>query len=153
MIARIGSIFANKWLRYGLIGLGSLTLAVLVFAAGFAAGRWSASSFGPFARVQQREFNFRSGHGAIGMIQTIDGQKITIQSRDGKLETILVNNDTKFDKNFQQISFSDLKLNDTIVVIGSPNDEGEINARLVGLVDPGTFRLPGKNFPQPTKSK
>lgn len=152
MIGRFESLFASKWLRYGLVAISGLIVLILVFGAGFAAGRWSASPFGQFVRTS-RDVTSRSGHGAIGMVQTIDGQKITIQSRDGKLETILVSDDTKFDKNFQKISFSDLKVNDQIVVIGSPNEDGEINARLIGLVDPSTFRLPVRNFPGPTRTK
>lgn len=155
MIERIRSFFASKWLRYSLIALSGLIAVAVVFGAGFAAGRWSASPFevfGLFTRTP-REFTIRSGHGAIGTIQSIEGQRITIQSRDGKLATIIVVNDTRFDKDFKQISFTDLKLNDTIVVIGSPNDSGEINARLIGLVNPSTFRFPPRNFPAPTRSK
>ncbi len=155
MIARFRSFFANKWLRRGLLALSGLFVLTLVFGAGFAAGRWSTSPFsaaGPIFRVT-RSIASKSGHGAIGMIQSIDGQKITIQTRDGKLETILVNDDTRFDKNFEKISFSDIKVSDQIVVIGSPNEEGEIKAKLIGLVDPSTFRFPGRNIPFPTKSK
>jgi hypothetical protein len=81
------------------------------------------------------------------------GQRITVQSRDGKFATILVNSDTKFDKNFDKILFADLKLNDQVIVIGSPNESGEINARLIGLIDPSTFRFPIRTVPLPTKSK
>ncbi len=153
MIERFRSFFTNKWLRFSLIGLSGLAVLVLVFGAGFAVGRWNASPFGFFGVSTRapREFTIRTGHGAIGMIQAIEGQRITIQSRDGKLATILVNNDTKFDKNLEKILFTDLKPNDQIIVIGSPNEDGEINARLIGLVDPSTFRFPFRTMPLPTK--
>ncbi len=153
MMERFRVFVANKWLRYGLIALGGLFVLTLVFGAGFVAGRWSASPFRALPLTARRDLTFKSGHGAIGMIRAIEGQKITIQSRDGKLETVLVSNDTQFDKNFKKISYSDLKINDPIVVIGSPNEDGEIDARLVGLIDPTTIRFPSRNFLSPGVSK
>lgn len=155
MIARFKTFFASQWLRISLTALSGLIAVAVVFGAGFFAGRWSASPlgfFGLFTRAP-REFTVRTGHGAIGTIQSIEGQRITIQSRDGKLATILVSSETRFDKNFEKIPFTDLKMNDQIVVIGSPNDSGEIKARLIGLVDLSKFRFPARTFPAPSKSK
>lgn len=155
MIARFTTYFASKWPRISLIALCGLIAVAVVFGAGFIAGRWSASPFGLFGVFTRapREFTVRTGHGAIGTIQSIEGQRITIQSRDGKLATILVSSETRFDKNFEKIPFSDLKMNDQIVVIGSPNDSDEIKARLIGLVDPSKFRFPVRTVPAPGKSK
>jgi uncharacterized protein DUF5666 len=152
MTARFKSFVASKWLRYTLIALSGLAVVVLVFGAGYVAGRLSVLPV-VFARGQPRDLGSRTGHGAIGVIESIDGQRITIQSRDGKLETILVNDDTRFDKNLQKISFTDLKLKDQIVVLGSPNDDGEINARLIGLIEPSNSRFFFGNFSPPVKPK
>jgi hypothetical protein len=149
---QIGVVLRSKWFHYGLIILASFFILALVFGAGFAVGKWTAPPFNAFRPVQ-RTNNFRSGHGAVGVIQSIQGQTITVQSRDGDLETVLVGNDTRFDENFEDISFGDLKVNDHIIVIGSPNSDGAINARLIGLVDPSSPRVPGRNFPSPTGSK
>ncbi len=155
MVAKFESLAKTKWLRYSLITLAGMLVLTLVFGAGFAAGRWSVSPLLLVGSLSQapRMVAFKTGHGAFGAIQTIEGQRITVQSRDGKLQTILVDNDTRFDKDFKQISFTDLKVNDQIVVIGSPNADGEINARLIGLVDPSTFRFPVRTLTSPRKSK
>ena len=127
------------WLKNVLVALGVALAIVLVFGAGFVVGRQSASPFRAFPNSAQARN--RSGHGAIGTIQSIEGQKITIQIRDGKTQVILVDENTRLEKKFQKASLADFKVNDQVVAIGSPNAEGEIHARLVGIVDP-SFRPP-----------
>ena len=135
-----GSIQIAHWLKTILVALGILCAFVVVFGAGFWLGRTSETSFSsvaPYARNPTR-----SGHGATGIIQEISDQKIVLRTRDGATQVILVNGETRFDKGFKQVSQSDLKVNDRIIVLGSPNAQGEIVARLVGLVDSDSPRLP-----------
>jgi hypothetical protein len=64
MMGRFGSPAASKWLRYGLVALSGLTILALVFGAGFAFGRMSASPLGPFSVMTRRgDIPFKSGHG------------------------------------------------------------------------------------------
>ncbi len=135
------SVSANKsrWLKSGLIALGAILVLAFVFGAGFYAGRASAFPLGAFPNLPRG--GNRSGHGAIGAIQSIDGPKITIKMRDGKTQIILVDSDTRLEKNFLKVGLADFKVSDQIIVIGSPNSDGEIKARLVGIVDP-SFRPP-----------
>lgn len=127
------------WLRTVLVALGVALFIVLIFGAGFYVGRQSAIGFRP--GINSVQVRSRGGHGAIGMIQSIEGQKIIIQSRDGKTQVIRVDENTRLEKKFQKASLADFKINEQVVAIGSPNSEGEIQARLVGVVDQ-PFRPP-----------
>lgn len=142
------SVKSRHWLRTSFIALGAVLAFAIIFATGFWLGRRSVMPFEPlrqFARAAPRH-----GHGATGMIQEIAEQKIFIKTRDGKLQTIVVNAETRFDKNFQKISKSDLKVDDQVIVLGFPDSENQIVARLVGLIDPS---LPPRGFPTSADSK
>ncbi len=138
----MSQLLQNTWLRRGLIAAGAALAILCVFGAGFVAGRWNASSLGgPFSHPVRGLF-FRGAHGAIGTIQAINDQTVTLQTRDGKTQMISLDNKTRFDKNFQKISLGDLKVGDEILVIGSPGADGQINARLVGVIDPSSRSFP-----------
>lgn len=139
---------SRNWLRTSLVALAAVIALTIVFGAGFWMGRRSAMPFDP-SRPQARVAP-RHGHGATGTIQEIAEPRIVIRTRDGKLQTIVVDADTRFDKNFQNISMKDLKINDTVIVLGSPDSEDQITARLVGLIDPS---MPFRGFPSPVDSR
>ena len=132
----------TNWLIISLVAVGVLVAAGTVFAAGFFVGRSSANaaSFNNLSRGVNR-----GGHGAIGAIQSVVDQKIILSMRGGKTQVILISTETRLEKNYQKIGLTDFKINDQVIVIGSPNSEGEINARLVGVID-SSFRPP-RAFP------
>lgn len=143
-----GSKSANKlsWLKGSLIALGVVVGITFVFGAGFFVGRQSASPLRLPLGLEHR--GSLKGHGAIGAIQSIGDQRITIRLRDGTIQVVLVDNETRLEKNFQRVSLADFKIDDQVVVLGSPNADGEIKAHLVGIIPP-TFRGL-RSFPTPS---
>lgn len=148
-MSELGSAKQKSWLKNILVALGVALAMVLVFGAGFYVGR--QSQFPLRASGNPAQAINRGGHGAIGTIQSIDGQRITIQTRDGKTQVVVVDSETRLEKQFQKASLIDFKIDDQVVAIGSPNAEGEIKARLVGIVD-SAFRLP-RRIPKSIESK
>ena len=125
----------NIWVRRGLLILGTLLILLFVFSAGFFVGRWSAQPDGRtiFARLSP------GGYSAIVMIQTIDAQTITLAMRDGTTQTVLITTDTLIERapKRKKIALSDLQPGDRIAVIGAPNAQDQIVARIVShLVQP-----------------
>lgn len=73
-------------------------------------------------------------HGAVGEIISINPPEIMIKGPGRAEEMVIVNQDTEI-RNMRQIaSTTDLGVGKFIVVIGSPNDKGEINASLIRIV-------------------
>ncbi|OGO40607.1 MAG: hypothetical protein A2Z03_04005 [Chloroflexi bacterium RBG_16_56_8] len=122
-----------KWLRYGLVIVGAVLALCIVFGAGIFVGRVSGRLV-PRPAPWFAAF-FSGAHGAVGTIRNIDGQTITLKLRDGSSQTVLFDRETRIEKNRQRLAFSDLKIGDQILVIGSPNDQGEIKARWVRVLD------------------
>ncbi len=87
--------------------------------------------------MEMRRFpqdNFMSGHGEFGTIIKINGSEIMIKGRDNMEKFVLAKNDTVVKSAKADIKLRDLKVNDFIVVIGSPNDVGQIEAKIIRVL-------------------
>ena len=120
----------NKWLRIALIAVGVVLALCILVGVGLFVARWSNPRTGRPVGLFRRIFGLYNGHGAVGAIQTIDlqNQTITLQLGDGTSQTVLVNKDTRIEKSGKRIELSDLKVDDRITVIGSPDKQGRITA-------------------------
>lgn len=94
--------------------------------------RGQAGPGGPLGMMRGFEGrDFRNGHGASGTITSISDSTIIIKDRDNKENTILVSDKTIIKNGQADIKITDLKKDENMVVIGSPGDNGVINADLV----------------------
>lgn len=119
-------------------------LVIIIFAAGVLVGLEKARFSFNWGENYYRNFggrgpvpldhNFMNAHGLDGQILKIDNTTITIKGRDGLEKIIILNTDTSIKKDRSDLKQSDLKINDNIVVIGSPNSLGQINAKLVRVM-------------------
>ncbi len=80
--------------------------------------------------------DFMMGHGAFGSIIKISSSTIAMQSPDNTEKIVLVSPDTAIKRFRDVIQLGDLKEKDEIVVFGSPNDSGEIEAKLIRVAPP-----------------
>lgn len=62
---------------------------------------------------------------------------LIIKDRDGTEKIILVTDKTEIRKFRETVKLSDLKIDDYVVVIGEPNDAGQVEAKLIRI-------MPGK---------
>ncbi len=137
---------ALKWVIVGLAGLAAV---VLIFGAGVFVGgmkarfsyRWAESYHKNFAGPRGgflddwRKFpagDFISGHGAFGEIIEIKDNGFVIKGRENIEKVVIINQETTIAKGRETIK-DGLKVGDRVVIIGSPNDEGQIEARLIRL--------------------
>ncbi|HNZ86818.1 MAG TPA: hypothetical protein PLD95_04550 [bacterium] len=77
---------------------------------------------------------FIEPHGTIGEIIKIDNQSIIIKGQDNVEKIIIIKDDTAIRNLNMDVSITDLKVNDLIVVLGSPNDFGQIDAKLIRII-------------------
>ncbi|MFA6251085.1 MAG: hypothetical protein WC603_00435 [Candidatus Paceibacterota bacterium] len=133
--------------------LGVLFILVLVFQAGMIAGfrkasfgrNWGdnyAKNFGSPHRGPQMmggEFgdfgNLPNAHGAIGKIIKVELPLIVVlDDKDNTEKVVLVDDKTEIRKMRDSVAKEDLKIDDHIVVIGTPNSSGQIEAKLIRLL-------------------
>ncbi len=89
-----------------------------------------AGFIGPMMRKFEGR-DFRNPHGVAGTIISVSDGSLVIKDRDDKENAIAVNDKTIIKSKGDDIELSDLKVDDKIVVIGQPGDEGVINASLI----------------------
>jgi hypothetical protein len=137
-----------KWI---IVGLLAIVVIVLVFGLGVFVGEQKAKFSYRWAENYHRMFagpeagflknwknphflsleNFIEGHGTVGEIIKIEGNNLIVKGKRDVEKVILVNEKTVIKSGFENIKVSDLKIGDMIVVIGFPNDKGQIEAKLI----------------------
>ena len=144
---KIVTFFESKVLVGILYGVGIIIVLAFVFSAGISVGFHKASfgknwgdnyerNFGmrPVGMIGFGKDNFPNSHGAIGKIIKIELPTITVADKDQTEKVILVGNDTKIDQTRTQINAQNLKVDDFVIVIGSPNTQGQIEAKFIRVV-------------------
>ncbi len=162
----------SKLFKGIVLGIAGLVILVFVFGLGVYVGmekadfsfRWAEEyhqNFGGpqggiFGNFFGSEKEFANSNGSYGQIIKIDGNILTVKDNDGDNteKTILVGDKTIIILQRKNIKLSDLKIGENIVVIGSPNNDGQIQAELIRVmpakpVNPSTTTPPPVNNPVP----
>jgi hypothetical protein len=75
--------------------------------------------------------NFRNAHGLAGTILSISDNNLIIKDRDNKEATITTTEKTLIKRGVDDLKITDLKANDQLVIMGTPNDQGVVTADLI----------------------
>ncbi len=153
-------LFQSKEFKGIIFGIAALTAILFVLKAGMVIGakkadfshKWGDSYHQNFAGPKKgflmgfRDKDFIESNGVFGQIikiahSTSSGQATSEQANTivvrgrGDMEKIVVVKENTVIKLFQEdIRPSGLKIDDYIVVIGEPNDSGQIEARLIRVM-------------------
>lgn len=146
-----------------ILGLAGLVLILLVFQLGTFVGflkakhsyAWGEKYFENLVGPNQGSFqnavggDFLQPHGVMGDILKIDNQNIVIKGQDDIEKIIIVDDKTAIKNQRETILISGLRQGENIVVIGDPDDKGQIKASLIrvlpemrGGVNSGDFLPP-----------
>lgn len=134
--------YHKGWLSIFLIIFGALVLAAVIFFAGMFVGFQKAKFSYRLGEHYYKDFmggtkpslvspGFINSHGATGVINLISDNQVIIKTNKGLNEKIIISPTTTVKQNGKDIKASDLKINDTIAIIGDPDDQGQINARFI----------------------
>ncbi|MFA6315227.1 MAG: hypothetical protein WC648_02565 [Candidatus Paceibacterota bacterium] len=144
-------IHKSKTVRGILIGLGVAVLILVIFQAGMVAGYHKASFSARFGDNFERNFidpregdfggkfpgpGMPGGHGAVGEIVSIILPRVVVAGPDNLEKTVLVGTSTIVREFRDEITADRLKVGDFVVVLGNPNDKGEVDAKLIRLMPP-----------------
>jgi hypothetical protein len=130
------------------VAIGVIVVAILIFQAGMFVGYRKAAFSFHFDENYYHEFdsqsngmmngfpqgNFLGASGAVGKIIKITPPTFVVAGPDNLEKVVLMSDDTIIRQFRNTLSQSDLKVDDYVVVIGSPNDQGQIDAKLVRLL-------------------
>lgn len=138
-------------LKWVIVGLTGFVIVFLIFGLGVFIGekkasfsyRWAEQYHKNFAGPQGGFFeewqkfpgkDFIGAHGVFGQIIKIDGSTVIIKGSDNVEKIVLIKDDTIIERFREAIKITDLKVDDYIVVIGEPNDAGQMEAKFIRLL-------------------
>lgn len=143
--------FQSKTFKIATWAVASLVVLLLVFRLGIAIGfrkaafsyRWGENYHknfggprGGFAKDFFNERMFIESHGVFGTAVSVDGGTIVVKGRDDVEKIVQVKEETVITRFREKIAVADLKTDDLIVVVGDPNDAGQIEAKLIRVLPP-----------------
>ncbi|MFA6158316.1 MAG: hypothetical protein WC763_01695 [Candidatus Paceibacterota bacterium] len=139
------------------VGL-ALICALLIFQAGVAVGYRKASFSRELGNNFYRMFdggfgsqgrggmmpppgfmfaeNLPGGHGATGRIASLNLPSFIVVGPDGIERVVVVSDDTDIRRFRETLEPADLVVGDQVVVLGSPDEAGQISARLIRIMPP-----------------
>ncbi len=140
----IKDISESKALKAVIYGFGILVAIFIVFQAGIVVGFHKASfghdwdtnytrNFGPLNPGMMSD-NFPNAHGAFGKIIKVQLPTIIVADRDNTEKVVLITDDTVVRKVRANGSSTDLVPDTVVVVIGTPNAQGQIEAKLIRIL-------------------
>lgn len=134
-----------------MMSLGALVILLSVFQAGISVGFHRAGfsyhmgenyyrAFGDAERGpgvgMMGDRGFSNAHGAIGRIIKLSLPTMTVLGTDNVEKVITTDQNTEVRRFRDEASVSELTLDEYVVVIGTPNENGEIVARLIRILPP-----------------
>lgn len=159
----INNFLQSKTFKGIVLGIAAVIILLLVFKIGMIVGikkadfshQWSDNYHRNFAGPRSGflkgfgDRDFIESSGTFGQIIKIDGKTLAVKGRDDVEKIILVSDATVIKRFQDTIKLTDLKVDDYIVVIGEPNNAGQIEAKLIRNMPPPPKETPLKSFPFP----
>jgi hypothetical protein len=159
----LNDFFQSKTFKGILYGVAIMIILLVVFQLGVFvgfkkatfSGGWTNNYYRNFAGQGpefMREFEGRDmmgGHGVSGQIVKMEAPNIIIRGFDNMEKIIVTDPGTQIMNMRNQIKINDLKAEDNVIVIGAPDESGQIEAKLIRVMPfpPASFTNPAQNFP------
>ncbi len=131
-------------------GIAGLIILLLVFGLGMAVGFKKANFSYQWGENYHRNFggprggffqdfagrDFVGSNGVFGQIIKIELPNLIVGGNNNTEKIIILKTDTVIRRLNETISPNDLKTDDYVTIIGSPNDAGQIEAKLIRIMPP-----------------
>lgn len=164
----IKKLLKSKVFKWVIIGIGILIAVLLILQVGMFVGykkaafsyKWGEDyyrAFGPGqgrmpprndGRIPMMRGQFPESYGVSGKILKIDLPIIIIDGKDGVEKAVLLKDGIDIRRFKETVKSSDLKIDDIVVVIGSPNSDSQIEAKLIRILPAKPAEQPAQRPPQ-----
>lgn len=131
-----------------LVGIGIAIVVLLIFQAGMFMGyrkaafayRFGDNYYRAFGDRGPRPFQvpvrggFIEAHGAVGKVVSVNLPTFIVMGPDNVEKVILIMDDSIVRRSDTEILPSDIKVDDFTVVLGTPNDNSQVEAKLIRIL-------------------
>jgi len=159
--------FDSRVFKTAVLTIAGLIVVIFIFNLGVVVGtkraefsfKWADQYHRNFAGPQGGFFSdmmmmndeFTEANGIFGQIIKINDGSLTIKNKNIASsiveKIVLVNDKTTIVYQRKNIKLSELKIGDNIIVIGEPNNNGQIQAHLIRIIPPPPQNLILSNEP------
>lgn len=143
----INKVFQSKHFKELLLGLGVIIILFGVFGSGVFVGFHKARFSYGWGENYHRAFggprggfirdfgghDFINGHGTVGTVIKVESGSLIVKDRDNVEKTINVSQATTITRGHDKIQLSDIKVDDRVVIIGAPKNDGTVDAKFIRL--------------------
>jgi hypothetical protein len=144
----IEDIHKSKTVGRIIVSIGIVILVLGILRVGISIGYYKARFAGQFGNNFERNFlgqrdgvkmffmgnDIPGGHGAVGEIMNINLPQLVISGPDNLEKTVIVATSTVVRRFQENLKSSDLKVGEFVVVLGNPNDSGQVEAKLIRIM-------------------
>jgi hypothetical protein len=136
----------SKFLHGVLIGIAGLVAVLAIFALGMGVGAARASRFSRWCEANERQFSQpgpmghmgvpafpADAHGVFGDVLSTSGTSMTVEGQDGIEHEVLFTSSTRVRSGQVDATTTDIRSNAHVGVLGDPDDQGGIEARLIRI--------------------
>lgn len=130
--------------------IGALAVCLGIFMLGVNVGERKARHFSGWCENYDRMFMPKRGprgdipfapppmpgaHGVFGKVLSVSDGSIVVQGKDGVEQNVLVTSSTEIRIGRERGTIQDIKADSEAAVFGAPNEQGQIEARLIRPMD------------------
>ncbi|KKR07501.1 MAG: hypothetical protein UT32_C0010G0018 [Parcubacteria group bacterium GW2011_GWC2_39_14] len=145
----MNELLKNKVFQVAIASLCVLLVFLLGLSVGLSVGKhergfandWSdnyhknfAGPRGGFMQEMMKDQEIINANGVFGQIIKIEGNDLVVKGDKDIEKLIVVGAKTIINRGRETVTQADLKVTDNIVVIGEPNAEGKIEAKLIRVM-------------------
>ncbi len=152
-------LFESHTTKIVLSTIAVMLIALIIFSIGMFVGFRKANFSYRLGENYSRNFggprmgmmdafggrDFTPGFGAVGMVLKIEGKTIYVKDKDTLEKIIITDDKTSIVRGREKILITDIAVDDAIVTIGTPNESGQIVAKLIRVM-PAIQSDDGANF-------
>lgn len=146
---KLNKFVESKNFKHLIYALGALFILFFVFQAGMMTGFRKATFSRDWGNNYERNFgperkappflrdNLRglpNSNGAIGQIIKVEFPNIIVLDKDQTEKIIVINDDTSIMDRKEKVTKESLTVDKFIIVIGVPNEQGQIVAKLIRII-------------------
>lgn len=148
-------IVQSKYFRVSAVAIGVLLVALVSFGFGMRVGMHKALFSSQWGRNYERNFMgpegntrgpqfadrfmgraWRNGHGLAGDVLSVTSDGLIIKNPENQESTVSVGDATIINHGTETVRLQDVRVGDRVVVIGKPQEDGTVKARLIRIFDP-----------------
>ncbi len=148
---KVKKFFNSKSFTKVLYILGSLLLASVIFNAGVFVGAnkasfdkdWGENYMSNFGASNHKGLldldDLPNAHGAVGKVVDIALPTFIVADENNVEKSVFLADETKILNGREEVGRETIKVGDFAVVIGSPNNIGQIEAKFIRIMPYGTY--------------